>query len=134
MKKFLSLVFLCVFSSSGCQTVDNLALNSMTNLLDYQHRSFLSEEDTTLAREAVAGNVKLMDGLLLQNPNNTKLQLLAGEAFFSYSFGYVETLNADRASRLYLRGLQAASKNIGGEKAFFETDPQDFQKQCLAAP
>jgi hypothetical protein len=138
MKQYFLLAFLgwgLVFFS-GCKTLDRLATRSIRHLLEAQHRSFLSEEDTGLAREAVAGQLKLLDALLLQDPENASLQLLSGEAFFSYAFGYVETLetqSSERASKLYLRGLDAASKKIGGMGVFLDKDIASFEKACVSS-
>ncbi len=134
--RFFSFLVFCVLFLNGCKTLDRLAVNSMTDLLEYQRHSFVREEDTELAKEAVASNLKMLDGLLLQDTDNSRLQLLGGEAFFSYAFGYVETnikpqaLSSERASKLYLRGLEAASKKIGGERLFFDKDLSAFEKEC----
>ncbi|EKD26172.1 MAG: hypothetical protein ACD_79C01327G0003, partial [uncultured bacterium] len=116
---------------SGCFFLEKVALKSTQNILDSQYQSFLSEEDSLLAREAAAGNIKMIDGLLLKSPNDANLQLLSSKACFSYAFGYIEPENEQRASNFYLRGLNRAASKMGGDKIFFDMKFPEFEKKCI---
>jgi len=128
--KILVGTLLISLTFSGCKTFDQVALRSSTQILEGQYQSFLSEEDPQLAREAAAGNVKLVEGMLIQDPENPKLQTLAAKVFFSYAFSYVKEEDTLRAGRLYLRGLKAGAGVLGGETLFLTQSVEDFQKMC----
>lgn len=115
------------FLLSGCVLVDGVARRTVKGILESSFSSFYAEEDLTLAREASASNLKLLEGLCTRYPKDTSLQVLCAKAFFSYSFGYVEEENPERASKLYYRGFLSAAKAIGGEEAFTRMNFDDFK-------
>ena len=124
---FLAILLLALH---GCAFLEKQATRASESLLDSEYEAFLSEEDPLLAKEASAGNLKLIDGLLLKDPDNKKLQVLSSQALFSYSFGYVEGSDDARAAHFYLRGLERASQSLGGKDVFLNLDIAEFQKKC----
>jgi hypothetical protein len=55
---------------------------------------------------------------------------LAGKAYFSYAFGFVEENNPLRASKLYIRGMKNCLKFLDGKSLFFDLNNEAFTKQC----
>jgi hypothetical protein len=124
----VALAFLVLFGG-GCRTLEKMAVRSTHSLLDSQYRAFLREEDPVLAREAAAGNIKLIDGMLLEDPGNPELLLLSAKALFSYAFGFAEDQSPQRASRLYMRGFRSAAEIVGGADLFFDMPPEAFRRR-----
>lgn len=61
------------------------------------------ENDLALAEQAIASDLKLLEGLIKSDPENEKFLLLACQGFGSYSLGFVEDTNPERAQVFYLR-------------------------------
>ncbi|MDZ7375064.1 MAG: TRAP transporter TatT component family protein [candidate division KSB1 bacterium] len=66
--------------------------------------ALFEESDLQLAEQAIASDLKLLEGLIKSDPNNEKFLLLACQGFASYALGFVEDQDPDRAKSLYLRG------------------------------
>ncbi len=129
----LTLKFFCCFSLcfllSGCLIPDRFTRRAVKEIVESSFTSFYAEEDKDLAREAAASNLKLLDGLCIRYPQDVSLQVLSARAFFSYSFGYVEEENPERAGKLYYRGFLSAVKAIGGEEVFTRMDMDLFKSK-----
>lgn len=125
-------IFCCFslsFLLSGCSLLDGFTRKAIKGIVESSFTSFYAEEDVLLAREAAASNLKLLDGLCTRYPKDGSLQILSAKAFFSYSFGYVEEENPERASKLYYRGFLSAVKAIGGEEVFTCMDMDLFKSK-----
>jgi hypothetical protein len=85
--------------------------------------TFEAESDPTLAREAAASQIKLLEALQHGDPNNEEVLLLLTRALASYAFGFLEmeaeknVPARDRAAALYDRatqyGLLLLEKRLG---------------------
>ncbi|MDH5764906.1 MAG: TRAP transporter TatT component family protein [Gammaproteobacteria bacterium] len=64
------------------------------------------ETDLILAEAAMPANIELIEGMLINAPDNIKLRLYASQAYYGYSYGFVEDNNKVRASNLYYRGFK----------------------------
>ena len=73
--------------------------------------SIFEECDAELARNAIPSSLKLMEGLLRNDPQNKEILLSLSMGFAGYSLLFVEPEDPERASQLYLRarayGLEA---------------------------
>lgn len=73
--------------------------------------ALFEECDPGLAKEAIPGNLKILEGLLKSDPGNPRILASLAMGFGGYAFLFLETDTPDRASRLYLRsrayGVQA---------------------------
>jgi hypothetical protein len=70
------------------------------------------ETDLDLAREAMPANLKLLEGMLIEDPGNTRLHLYAAEGFYGYTFGFVELRDSERARQLYRRCYEHARQAL----------------------
>lgn len=102
-KKYFLIIFWLSFLISGC-SVQKLAVRSMSGILDNSMVALYEESDLTLAEQAIASDLKLLEGLIKTDPENEKLLLLACQGFGSYALGFVEDTAPVRANKLYLRG------------------------------
>jgi hypothetical protein len=119
MKKLL-IIIISFFFISNC-SVQKIALRSMSGILDNSMAALFEESDLKLAEQAIASDLKLLEGLIKSDPDNEKFLLLACQGFASYALGFVEDHDPVRAQSLYLRGkdygLKILNKNLLFKKA-----------------
>lgn len=66
------------------------------------------EPDLALGREGLASQLKLVEGLLVSDPENPELRLLVAEGFSGYAFLFLEETEPERAKGFYQRGVNHA--------------------------
>jgi hypothetical protein len=93
--------------ASGCSTGQMVVRGTQT-ILDSGVVAMNQETDLELAREAMPANLKLLEGMLIEDPGNTVLHLYAAEGFYGYTFGFVELQDPHRAQHLYRRCYEHA--------------------------
>ena len=80
------LAFLC-----GCgDFMLNMTVDSTAPVLKRASASFDAESDVQLAREALPGNLKTIDGFLAARPENADLLELTALGYVQYAFGFLE--------------------------------------------
>ncbi|MCW9046495.1 MAG: TRAP transporter TatT component family protein [Gammaproteobacteria bacterium] len=70
------------------------------------------EPDLQLAEAAMPSNIELMEGMIINAPNNEDLRNYAAQAYYGYAYGFVEDENPQRAANFYKRGLNHALFNL----------------------
>lgn len=80
--------------------------------MDSQYAAINEETDLALAAQAIPASLKMMEGLLKEDPDNPNLLGKLAEGFCGYAFGFVEDDNPKRASSLYLRGRDYAEREL----------------------
>ncbi len=114
-KILCSLFFVFLFS---CCSVQKIALRSMSGILDNSMVALYEEHDLKLAEQAIASDLKLLEGLIKSDPNNQNFLLLACQGFASYALGFVEDEDPVRAQSFYLRGRDYGLRILNRKKAF----------------
>lgn len=87
------------------------------------------ETDLSLARQAMPAQLKLIEGLLQEDPRNATLQLYAAQGFYGYAYAFVEDRHPRQASGLYERCYHHAL--VALHVAGLEIDPQHSQQQAV---
>jgi hypothetical protein len=87
---------------SAC-SVGQLVVRGSQTILDSGSAAMNRETDLQLAEAAIPANLKLIEGMLVEDPNNRALLLFAAEGFYGYSYGFVELDDTTRAAALYRR-------------------------------
>ena len=105
--KHSGLLVLSVWLASGCST-GQMVVRGTQSILDSGVVAMNRETDLDLARDAMPANLKLLEGMLIEDPDNTELRLYAAEGFYGYTFGFVEMQNGARARHLYRRCYEHA--------------------------
>jgi tetratricopeptide (TPR) repeat protein len=104
---------MCLFFLSGCTQL--VIRTAAPSLVPNFTASIFEECDPDLAKNAIPGTLKLMEGLLRSDPRNREILVSLSMGFAGYSLLFVETESPEKASELYLRarayGLQALGKN-----------------------
>jgi hypothetical protein len=65
--------------------------------------SLFEEDDYLFAKDAMAGQLKLLEGFLVTDPENEDLLTNASMGFAAYALGFVEDYDKKRASKFYVR-------------------------------
>ncbi len=142
MRKLYWVAILILIFLYGC-SVQKLAIRSMSGILDNSMAALYEESDLAIAEQAIASDLKLLEGLIKSDPENEKFLLLACQGFGSYALGFVEDTNPDRARSFYLRGrdygLKILNKNqnfhraINGSIDRLESALKKFNKKDVPA-
>jgi len=119
-----------------------MAVNQLGDTLAGSGSAFASDDDPELIKAAAPFSLKLVEGLLEQNPRHRGLLLAAARGFVQYTYGFVEQerdekedsdlATADllraRAKRLYLRargyGLRGLALNHPGLEDNLRLNPK----------
>jgi hypothetical protein len=115
---------------AGCST-GKMVVRGSLSIMDSGVESMNSETDLQLARAAMPANLKLLEGMLLEDPNNIDLLLFATQGFYGYSYGFIETEDPARAGALYRRcyGYALRTFSLRG----FNIDPETASADDLQA-
>lgn len=92
---------------SGCST-SQLVARGATPLIDNGVTAMNRETDLELARASMPANLKMLEALLLADPDNTAFQVQAATGFYGYALGFVEADDPARAAQLYRRARDHA--------------------------
>jgi tetratricopeptide (TPR) repeat protein len=117
----LTVLISSILLLTACSMGQMVVRGSQT-ILDSGIESMNRETDLQLARDAMPANLKLLEGMLLEDPNNTVLRLYAAEGFYGYSFGFVEIEDPARAKLLYRRCYSHAQRAL--KLAGIDIDPE----------
>ncbi len=87
----------------ACSTGQMVARTS-TAVMDSNIEAMNRETDLALAEASMPANLKLIEGLIQEDPDNPDLLTYAAQGFYGYAFGFVELKDQARAAMLYERG------------------------------
>ena len=119
MKKYLKVgLLLCTLTQLGACTMGQLTVRASMPMIEGGITAMNTQTDLGLAAAALPANISLIEGMLVNDPNNADLQLYAAQAYYGYAFGFIEDgFNKDgfhmaadpaRAARLYQQGYEHA--------------------------
>jgi len=114
---------------SAC-SMGQMVVRGTTSILDSGMDAMNRESDLQLAREAMPANLKLMEGMLIEDPHNSTLRLYAAEGFYGYGFGFIEAEDTGRAAQLYRRCYTHAQAAL--QAAGLAIDPETSSEEALA--
>jgi len=118
----------------GACSMGQMVARSSLSILDSGNVAMNRETDLELARDAIPANLKLVEGLILELPDNAELRLQAAQGFYGYAYGFIEDDDSRRASALYRRGLEHALRalTVAGISADVAALPQEELERQLA--
>jgi tetratricopeptide (TPR) repeat protein len=91
----------------GCSSISTRMALPM---VESQVASINAETDPILAEQAIPASLKMLEGLLRDDPGNETLLHNLAKGFCGYAFSFVEDTDPERASLLYLRGRGYAER------------------------
>ncbi len=130
MRNSLLLAAVCL-AGAGCASIDRYALRTTAYMLERGRTAALDEPDYQLGRDAVASQLKLIETLLVSEPENLSLRRLAAEGFGGYAFLFVEDAEPQRAKGLYIRGRDHALAALAQKSVFIglkDKNADDLEK------
>jgi len=107
MLKYVLLLIVITFSSCS---LEKFVIRQTGTLLDYGVVALYEETDLVLAEQALASDIKLLEGMIKGDPENTHLLQLTSQAISGYALGFAEDEAPDRAKNLYLRARNYAAR------------------------
>jgi hypothetical protein len=119
LNKIISLI-LIVSVCVSC-SFNRFVVGQMTPVLQKSADALYEETDLQLAEQALASNLKLLEGLLKNDPGNEELLLLLSQGYAGYALGFVEDNDPPRAVRFYDRAF------VYGVKALLEGDDSPWK-------
>ncbi len=102
MKPSFVAASLAAFFLTGC--IQTIAVSTVGGIVDQGFSAFTEEGDLDFAEKALPGNLKLLEVMLKNDPDNTRLLRLASEGYSSYALAFLEDTDPARAREFYLRG------------------------------
>ena len=115
---------------SAC-SVGQMVVRGSQTILDSGVDAMNRETDLQLARAAMPANLKLIEGMLLEDPQNEELLLYAAQGFYGYSYGFIELEDSERAQLLYRRCYDHA--RVALQLAGLGPDPESASADDLEA-
>ena len=83
----------------GACSMGQMVARSSLSILDSGNVAMNRETDLELARAAIPANLKLVEGLILELPDNAELRLQAAQGFYGYAYGFIEDDDSRRGAR-----------------------------------
>jgi len=93
--------------AAGC-SMGQIAARSAASIMDGGAEAMNRESDLGIAAAAIPANIKLIEGLIAEDPDNAVLRTYAAQGLYGYAFGFVEDQDPARASRFYRRCFEHA--------------------------
>jgi hypothetical protein len=103
-KKILWLI-LAMAGIQSC-SINTFVIRQTGAILDYGVIALYKETDLKLAEQALASDIKLLEGMIIGDPENDHLLLLTTQALSGYALGFAEDEDRERAKVLYLRAKE----------------------------
>lgn len=100
----------------GC--IHQIALNSIGGIMETGFTVINEEQDLDIADKSIASDLKLLETIIREDPDNRQYLLLASEGYTSYAQGFVEDVSAERARILYLRGKEYGMRILARHRSF----------------
>lgn len=112
-------------------SMGQMVARTSTSIMDGNIAAMDQETDLVLAEAAIPANLKLIEGLINEDPGNVELLAAAAQGFYGYAFGFVELVDRQRAEALYERGFKFGRRglqHLGVTIDFDSAVPADIDK------
>ena len=104
MRPVSILLLAVLFLFSGC--IQSIAVSTVGGIVDQGFSAFTEETDLPFVEQALPGNIKLLEVMLKNSPDNERLLRLTSEGYSSYALAFLEDKDPVRAREFYLRGKE----------------------------
>jgi len=92
--------------------MNRFIVGQMTPVFKTSIDAFYEETDLQIAEQALASNLKLLEGLLKNDPENEDLLLLLAQGYAGYALGFVEDEDPKRAKIFYQRAFNFGQRAL----------------------
>jgi hypothetical protein len=124
------LIFLLAPLLGACSMGQMVARTSVS-IMDGAIEAMNRETDLVLAEAAIPANIKLIEGLIAEDPGNPVLLANAAQGLYGYAFGFTELKDKNRAQALYQRGADygfRALRSLGVDINLRKANPEAIDK------
>jgi hypothetical protein len=97
---------LLLIAAAGCSPSKYAVGSVMVPVLGNARDAAFESNDLQTFRDASASNLFLLEGLIRTDPDEKELRINAAMQYFAYAFAFVEDIDPDYASILYMRGFE----------------------------
>lgn len=128
ISKFSYLLLAASILVAGCSPT-RFMVNQMDPLMEKMNTAVYKNSDVEMIKDALPAMLVQMDGLIEVSPDNADLLIRAAEAYYGYSFVFVEDKDKARAGRLYDKSFQYAARVLKQNKrmqAAFDQPADEF--------
>ncbi len=105
-----SAIFACLpmlmFALSGCAFRSHVAVWASKPLIYNAIDAIMSETDISIAKTAMESNLKLLEGVIRMNPDDSDLLVQAARGYTGYAMMFLEDEEPQRATVIYDRAFQ----------------------------
>ncbi len=118
----------------GC-SLRSLSVRMASPLVENQFAAINEETDPILAEHAIPASLKMLEGLLREDPDNEIVLSRRAEGYCGYAFSFAEDTHPERASLLYLRGRDFAERLLvtaGAPENLTRQNPEQFKQSVQA--
>ena len=129
------LLFIVLTPLLGACSMGQMVARTSVTIMDGAIDAMNRETDLTLAEAAFPANIKLIEGLIAEDPGNPVLLANAAQGLYGYAFGFTELTDPKRADALYQRGtdygmraLQSLGVDIDLQTASVDTIDQAISR------
>ena len=84
------LIVLLLFTINGC-SARHMAVGQVASMVDTGMAAFEADDDMAMLKAAFPGNIKLLEALLVNQPDNYDMHVLLARLYGSYAFAFPET-------------------------------------------
>jgi len=84
------LFVILVYAISGC-SAKHVAVDQIASMVDTGMAAFEADDDMEMLKTAFPGNIKLLEALLVNQPDNYNMHVLLARLYGSYAFAFPET-------------------------------------------
>ena len=86
----LGLTLFILAAVSGC-SAKHIAVDQIATMVDTGMAAFESDDDMQMLKSAFPANIKLLEAMLVNQPDNYKMNVLLSRLYGSYAFAFPET-------------------------------------------
>lgn len=95
---------------TGC--IQHIAVSTVGGIVDDGFDALTEEQDLEFAAQALPSNLKLLEVMLKNEPDDPRLLRLLAEGYNSYALGFVEDTEPERAKLFYQRATDYALRLV----------------------
>lgn len=109
---YIRICLIVIFLQLNACSMAELTVKASMPMIEGGIQALNHETDLLLAESAIPSNIELMEGMIINAPDNIELRNHAAQAYYGYAYGFIEDNNKTRAANFYKRGLKHALYNL----------------------
>jgi hypothetical protein len=123
----MKFLIVALFILQSC-SMKRLVTDAASPIIDGGIDAIFMETDAEFAKDALAAQLKLLEGFILNSPENEDYLTYASMGFSAYAIGFVEDENPKRASQFYLRAKNYGLRALREEGDFAVAEDGTFEE------